>query len=221
MTDLFKNVFWYIIREMYHEKFLPGRCAFFIPNQFKTQRVCDEARHESRNMPCMLGYVPDKYKTQGMCIKAVEKGLLQLQHVPDCLKTQGMCIMAAEENPCMMRHVPDRFKTQEMCNEEVRNKPCTLEYVTDKLKTQEICEKAFEKASWVLEDVPDHFKTQKMCEKAFRGGFFHYAVSGLRRDFSCLFKTVFSWYKTWFLCIENYIFRKYILRRIVISLSFY
>ena len=89
MTDLFKNVFWYISREMYHEKLLPGWCAFFIPNQFKTQRVCDEA---VRNMPCMLRYVPDKYKIQGMCIKAVEKDPLQLQHVPDCLKTQE-CVL--------------------------------------------------------------------------------------------------------------------------------
>ena len=48
-----------------------------------------------------------------------------------------------------------------------------------------------------------------------------YYLIGWRRVFSCLFKTVFSWYKTWFLSIENYIFRKYILQIIVISLSFY
>ena len=80
MSDLFKNVFWYIIREMYHEKILLGWYAFFIPNRFKTQRVCDEA------VACnsyMLGYVPDQYKTQGMCIKAVEEDQVQLQYVPD------------------------------------------------------------------------------------------------------------------------------------------
>ena len=87
MSDLFKNVFWYIIWEMYHEKILPGWCAFFIPNRFKKQRVCDEA--VARN-PYMLGYVPDQYKTQVMCIKTLEEDPLQLQYVPDQYKTQEM-----------------------------------------------------------------------------------------------------------------------------------
>ena len=29
MSDLFKNVFWYIIREICNEKILPGWCVFF------------------------------------------------------------------------------------------------------------------------------------------------------------------------------------------------
>ena len=66
MSDLFKNVFWYIIREMCHEKILPGLCTFFIPNHFKIEKVCDEAVACS---PCMLGYIPDQYKTQEMCDK--------------------------------------------------------------------------------------------------------------------------------------------------------
>ena len=66
MSDLFKNVFWYIIREMCHEKILLDLCTFFIPNHFKMGKVCDEAVACS---PCMLGYIPDQYKTQEMCDK--------------------------------------------------------------------------------------------------------------------------------------------------------
>ena len=71
MSNLIKNVFWYIIREMCNEKILRGWCAFFlIPDRFKTQEMCDKAVARS---PCMLIHVPDHFKTQEMCDKAVEK----------------------------------------------------------------------------------------------------------------------------------------------------
>ena len=62
MIELFKNVFWYITRE-----------------------VCIKAVWED---PHMLRYVPDQYKTQEMCIKAVRQKPLSLQYVPDWSVTQ-------------------------------------------------------------------------------------------------------------------------------------
>ena len=61
MSDLFKNVFWYIIQEMCNEKILPAWCALLlIPGHFKTQEMCDEAVAHS---PRMLNYVSDHFKT--------------------------------------------------------------------------------------------------------------------------------------------------------------
>ena len=61
MSDLFKDVFWYIIQEMCNEKILPGWCALLlIPGHFKTQEMCDEAVAHS---PRMLKHVSDDFKT--------------------------------------------------------------------------------------------------------------------------------------------------------------
>ena len=163
ISDLFENVFWIIIREMSHEKVLPGWCAFFIPNHFETQRVCDEAMAYK---PRMLGYIPDKYKTQKMRIKAVEEDPLQLQYVPDHLRTQEMCIKTAEKNPSMMCHVTDEYKAQEMCIKAVEEDARMMRHVSDHFKTQEMCEKTIEKAPWQLFHVPDHLSTQEMFDKA-------------------------------------------------------
>ena len=88
MSDLFKNVFWCIIWEMCNKKILPGGCAFFlIPNRFKTQEVCNEAKARS---PRMLRHIPDLFKTQEMCDQAIEKNPQGLEAVPDHFKAEKM-----------------------------------------------------------------------------------------------------------------------------------
>ena len=84
MSDLFKNVFWYIIQEMSHKKIPSGWFAFFIPNRFKTQKVVCS--------PSMLGYIPDQYKTHEMCNKAVEKDPSSLELVLTILKLKKYAI---------------------------------------------------------------------------------------------------------------------------------
>ena len=58
-----------------------------IPDQFKTQKMCDKAFSED---PFMLKYCLDRYKTQEMCGKAVDDFLPTLKFVPDCLVTSKM-----------------------------------------------------------------------------------------------------------------------------------
>ena len=108
MNDSFKNVFWYIIREMYHEKILPGWFAFFIPNSFKTQKICDEVVLHN---PYMLGYISDKHKAQEICKKASEKDPSQLTYVSNQYKTQEICIKVVEKTSWELCHVPDQYKT--------------------------------------------------------------------------------------------------------------
>ena len=94
MIDLFKNVFWYIIKGvwtvlLYILKYVPG-----------VQEAYDEAvAHLHRPLPwiylirikakdvdiepCFLSLVSDRFKTQKMCEKAVEKYLWLLKYVPD------------------------------------------------------------------------------------------------------------------------------------------
>ena len=89
--------------------------------------MCDT---EAARTPCMLKYVPDDFKTQEMCDTAVcvDPGTIMflggvllcfpsvlLLLVPDHIRTQGMCEKAAEKNPCLLEDVPDRVLTQ-MCD---------------------------------------------------------------------------------------------------------
>ena len=105
MSDLFKNVFWYIIREISNEKILPGWCAFFLlPDRFKTHEMCDEAVACS---PRMLRHVPGYFKTQEMCDKATGKNPHGLQDVPDHFKAQEMCEKAVEKASWVLKIVPD------------------------------------------------------------------------------------------------------------------
>ena len=51
MSDLFKNIFWYIIREICNEVMHISPAAFFlIPDRFRTQEMCDEAVARSPHM---------------------------------------------------------------------------------------------------------------------------------------------------------------------------
>ena len=95
MTDLFKNVFWYVTRERCYKKMLLAWCTFFITDHLKTQETY---------------------------IKAVEGDPFQLRHVYDEFKTQEMCIKVVEQAPRMLRYVPDNLKSQEMCKKALEKK---------------------------------------------------------------------------------------------------
>ena len=167
MSDLFKNVSWYIMQEiptvlLHRLKYIPG-----------VQETYDEV---ALHNPCMLRHVSDHFKSQEMCEKAVRLhsdseqfrtrcGLLlympsKLFFNPDYLKMEGMCIEAVEKNPWGLDDVPDCLETQEMCNKAVAHSPYMLEQVPDHFKSQEMCEKTVGLDPWLLGDVPDWFVTQ-------------------------------------------------------------
>ena len=82
MSDLFKNVFWYILRRI---------CTASLHNLLQyipgLQKICNEA--VARN-PLNLRFVHDHFKTPGMCSKAVSMNPWPLKYIPDHLKTQEM-----------------------------------------------------------------------------------------------------------------------------------
>ena len=55
----------------------------FVPNQYKTQEMCNEAMCKN---PATFFYVPERFKTQDMCKKAVEKDPRMLKYVFDHFK---------------------------------------------------------------------------------------------------------------------------------------
>ena len=72
-------------------------------------------------IPNWFKEIPDQYKTQKMCNEAVQNDPEMLEHVPDQYKTQKMCNEAVQRNPDpeMLEHVPDQFVIlQEMWYEE-------------------------------------------------------------------------------------------------------
>ena len=95
----------------------------FIPNLFKTQRMCEKA---AEVCSYQLKYAPGHFKTQEMCDKAVRRHAWQLEDVPDYSKTQEMCNKAMHEDPAVFFLVPDRFKTQEMCIKSLEVCSCLL-----------------------------------------------------------------------------------------------
>ena len=79
LNDLFKNVFWYIIREM-----SPPSLAC-VPDCFKTQEMCIKAVGTGSWQLC---HVPDPFKAQGICDKAVKKCPFHWEYVSDLFVTQ-------------------------------------------------------------------------------------------------------------------------------------
>ena len=58
-------------------------------NKMDPQKICEKIVEKA---PWMLEYVPEQFKTQEMCDKALEETpYYMLGHVPDQFKTQEMC----------------------------------------------------------------------------------------------------------------------------------
>ena len=60
--------------------------------------------------------MPDQFKTQEICNEAVHVEPNLMAYAPDCSKTQEICNEAVAHNPCTLRFIPDHFRTLEMCN---------------------------------------------------------------------------------------------------------
>ena len=58
-----------------------------IPNQCKTQEMCDRVVFES---PFLMVYCPDKHITQRMCDEAVDDSYAALKLIPDWFVTGKM-----------------------------------------------------------------------------------------------------------------------------------
>ena len=82
----------------------------YIPDEFKTKEMCENAVKNSYNM--CLQYVPDELKTKEMCENAVKNSYsgICLQFVPDNLKTNEMCDIAIQKSSSNLEYVPDKFK---------------------------------------------------------------------------------------------------------------
>ena len=97
--------------------------------------VQEELNKEVSRKPRHLAFIPNIFKTQKMCNEAVRIKSASLMYVPDRLKTQEMCNDAVQKIPHLLEYVTDHFKTEEMCDDAVRYDPYNLKFIPDNLKT--------------------------------------------------------------------------------------
>ena len=136
MSNLFKNVSWYIMWGI-HTAFLCMLKYFLgvydeevacrlklVTDQFRrTQKTCEMIVEKE---PWLLGCIPDHFMTQEMYDKAVRTWPSSLEHIPNHLKIQGMCEMTNEVPPYMLRLILDHLKIQKMCEKAVEVDPWLL-----------------------------------------------------------------------------------------------
>ena len=91
-------------------------------------------------MPFLIRRVPDQYKTQHICDKAVLENGETLKSLPDCYKNQQLCDKAVDNYPHALEFVHECYKTQEMCYKAVHTCFFVFDYIPDQYKTQEICD---------------------------------------------------------------------------------
>ena len=133
MINLFKTVFWYIIK---------GVCTVLL-YMLKCILVAQEAYDEAVWIePRSLEFVSDHLQTKDMCIKAVRRSSYTLYYVTDRLRIQEMYNKIMHIIPDVFHHISDHFKIQEMYNKTVEVDTWQLKDVPNHFKAQEMCNKA-------------------------------------------------------------------------------
>ena len=64
-------------------------------------------KHAAKKLPYLLRFVPNQCKTQQMCDKAILENGGTLKSVPDCYKNQEMCNKAVDNYPHELEFVLD------------------------------------------------------------------------------------------------------------------
>ena len=78
----------------------------------------------------MFEFIPDKFKTQKMCKEVFWEDPWMCDFIPDrFMKMLYHEVVSGE--PDMIRSVPDEFKSQDMCNDTVFENPSLIKHITD------------------------------------------------------------------------------------------
>ena len=165
----------YIIKDVSISNFCMNRIFKYIPDELKTQDMCDITLNEySKNLLYLpyeiktqiinFRYIPNKFKSQTMCDIAFKKNQINLAHIPKEYITQNMCNIAAN-NPHIFKYIPIEFLTQNICKTVVSFYPWYIQYIPEDLKNQTMCDIAFNEYSYNIRYIPKRFITQTMCDK--------------------------------------------------------
>ena len=134
----------------------------FAPDHLITKKVC---KHAVKKLPFEIRYVPDWYKTQKICDKAIlncEEFSASIFYV--FLKNKKETDVYVK-NVETLESVPDFYKNQQMCDKAVDNYLHALKFVPNCCITQKIYEKAVNIYHFITQFVSDCYKTQEMCDK--------------------------------------------------------
>jgi hypothetical protein len=87
----------------------------------------------------VLEFVPEEYKTGRLCLFAVRDDGNALEHVPENLKTPEICLTAVKQAGGALEYVPKHIKSPEICVAAVRKADHALAYVPFGLRTEKVC----------------------------------------------------------------------------------
>ena len=89
-----------------------------------------------KKLSYLLRYVPDQYKTQQMCDEAILENDGTFNSFPYSYKSQEMCIKATENYFPELEFVPEFYKAQKLCDKPVNTYPSTITFVSECFMTQ-------------------------------------------------------------------------------------
>ena len=82
----------------------------FVPDHLKTKKISE---HAVKKLPFVLRYdVPNQYKTQQLCNKAIQENGGTIESVSDSYKNQQICDKAVDNYPHALKSVPDCYMTR-------------------------------------------------------------------------------------------------------------
>ena len=117
-------------------------------------------KHEVAKLPFVIRYVPNQYKTQEMCDKAIPEngGMFEPVakiHPTRLYKYQQICDEAVDNYSHALQFVSNCYMIQNMCDKAVNTYHSKVQFITDCYKNQEICGKAFKKCFFAFTYIPD------------------------------------------------------------------
>ena len=180
-------------KEMCHE-LVEKEPRFFtgVPKEFIDEKMCLSIVQQ-KGFGWYIEFMPDEFKTQEVCDKAVEDvytGKRAMENVPEDKRTPKLCDLCVKGNTERygnyetddlrwkaerlmdpMTIIPVNIQTSEMyeiIGEKYPYPEHFLNYVPQNLITQNLCTELIKRDGRVLDKVPEDMRTQELCLEAMR-----------------------------------------------------
>jgi hypothetical protein len=155
-----------------------------IPDEYKTQRVCDIAiDHDSDN----IQDIPEHFITPKMCMDVLEFAADNINYLPkhliyklykDMIKVNVKVLkylpkelltletLSISNKSFVLSQYPKHLITYDICMDYVKRDGNALQYVPTHLIDQKLCDEAFNQTIESFHFIPYEFKTPEMCKLA-------------------------------------------------------
>jgi len=151
-----------------------------IPEEFKTQDMCDLFVRGYIYSINEFNLIPEKYITPKICINYSIRGSLGygIDYIPKQHITQKLCDEYFEhynkKNIDVISKIPKKYISEKIMNEIIYNqkKYWCMKYIPEKFITQKMCDMCVnEQPSYnVFENIPEKYKNKELCDKIISNG---------------------------------------------------